>query len=119
MFGEDERPRLPTNLIVTSVVRQTQLAGGSAYILQRGDAERGMVLVKLRGLHDGSVRLELQQRDLDGRLQWVPALPGPTEPDEARIDGYIERAGSRDPDLWVVEIEVGDRQTPNPFIASD
>ena len=116
MFSDEEPARLPTNLIVTSVVRQAQMAGGSAYILQRGDAERGMVLVKLRGLRDDSCRLELQQRDLDGRLQWMPALPGATPPDEAKIDGYIERAQARDPDLWVVEIEVQDQEAPNPFV---
>lgn len=103
---------------VTSVLRQAAIDGGAAYVLHRGDPERGMMLVKLHGQRDRSCRLELQQRDLDGQLQWVPALPD-RDAGPAKIDGYINRARARDPDLWVVEIEVLDQASPNPFAVQD
>ncbi|MEM6902763.1 MAG: DUF1491 family protein [Pseudomonadota bacterium] len=105
---------MPTHLRVGGVVRQLTGVGQAAYILAKGDPDRGTLLVKLIGC-DRSCRLELEQRNLDGVLRWVPALAKP-DPQEADIDAYIERTRARDPDIWVIEIEVADEATPNPFL---
>ena len=109
---------LPTHLRVGGVVRRLSGEGHAAYILAKGDPDRGTLLVKLIG-RDHSCRLELEQRDWDGVLGWVSALPerpaDTVEPEEMRADAYIERTRSRDPDVWVIEIEVADATTPNPF----
>jgi len=47
-----------------------------------------------------------------GRLGWLGALDGASV-GEAEADAYIARAVTRDPDLWVVEIE--DRAGRHPF----
>ncbi|MBV6633925.1 MAG: DUF1491 family protein [Alphaproteobacteria bacterium] len=106
-------PSLPTHLRVGGIVRRLNSDGQPAYILAKGDPDRGTLLIKLIG-RDRSCRLELEQRDIEGVLRWMPALPD-ASPDEAKADAYIERTRARDPDVWVIEIEVADATTPNPF----
>ena len=53
---------------------------------------------------------------MDGNLGWVDAL-GKEIIAETDADEYIQRAITRDPDLWVVEIE--NTTTKNPFNKGD
>lgn len=103
--------RLPTDLWVRAHLRRCTVEGIAAYVIRRGDAEGGTVLLKLNRLEHGW-RLLAQTRDLDGRLGWLPALEGTAET-EAEADAYVARAVRRDPDLWVIEIE--DRAGRHPF----
>lgn len=103
--------RLPTYLWLDAMVREVTARGVGIYITQRGERMGGMVLVKIADTR-GQCRLILQQRDLDGILQWVPALKDDIT-DEKSADDYIARAIGRDPDLWVVEVE--DREMKNPL----
>jgi hypothetical protein len=80
-------------------------------LARKGEPKGGTVLLKLNLLEAGC-RVLTQMRDLDGRLGWLPALNGATVP-EAEADTYIARAVTRDPDLWVIEIE--DRDGNHPF----
>lgn len=82
-----------------------------AYVLRRGDAGAGTLLLKINRRELGWTILS-QIRGPDGRLGWMTALDGAADA-EADAAAYIERAVRRDPDLWVVEIE--DRQGRNPF----
>ena len=104
--------RLPTSLMVDGCLSQLNGKGIFYYIAQRGDPNSGIILLKLNGLGNG-YRLLIQQRDLDGVLGWHNAL-GDDMPQETDVDAYIARSKSRDPDLWVIEIE--DREMKNPFI---
>jgi hypothetical protein len=104
--------RLPTSLWVQAGLAQCSGQGISAMVLHKGDPHTGVVLVKIATL-DGTCRLLTQQRDMDGQLRWVDALPKETTPAEADADAYIARSKARDPDLWIIEIE--DRAGKNPF----
>jgi hypothetical protein len=104
-------PRLPTELWVTAHLRRCSRAATPAVLRRRGEPERGTVLLKLNLLEAGC-RILTQARDLDGRLGWLAALGGQLVP-EPEAEAYIDRAVSRDPDLWVIEIE--DRRGVNPF----
>jgi hypothetical protein len=85
-------------------------AGIGAYLLRRGDSERGTVIVRLIA-KDGT-RILTQVRDLDGNLTWMGVQDGAVlEPPEA--DAYIDRAIARDSDLWVIEVET--KPGENPF----
>ena len=103
--------RLPTHIWVMAHVRRCMDANIPAVIVHKGEASGGTLLLKLN-LLEGNCRVLSQARDLDGNLGWLGAFDGALVP-EAEADAYITRALSRDPDLWVVEIE--DRNGVNPF----
>lgn len=104
--------RMPTSVWVQAGLALCSSRGVPAAVLRKGDPHTGIVLLKVATL-DGTCRLLTQQRDIDGILAWVDALPNSSRPAESDADAYIERAGSRDPDLWVIELE--DRDARNPF----
>jgi hypothetical protein len=101
--------RLPTELWVQAQLRRFSSAGTGAYLVRRGDTERGTVLVRLVG-RDGT-RILTQVRDLDGKLAWMGVKEGVVlqGPD---ADAYVDRAIDRDSDLWVIEIETRDGENP-------
>ncbi len=97
---------LPTGLWVEVQLARCTAEGRAGVLLNRGDRDSGEILIKYR-LRDGRARLLGRQRDLEGRLGWAPLTR--TDPDEERpIDIAIERRLARDPDLWVLEIEIRD-----------
>ncbi len=103
--------RIKTEYWVQAHLRHCALATIPAFVVRRGDRERGMVLIKINTLDEGC-KVLTQVRDLDGKLGWLSALDGTLAP-EAEADAYIARQVDRDPDLWVVEIE--DREGRNWF----
>ena len=109
MYEEDAR--LPVHLWVEVQLRPLNDRGIFYYIRQRGEQNTGTVLLKVNGLR-GHCNLLIQQRDSDGKLGWMHALRK-EQVEERDADQYIQRAISRDPDLWVIEIE--DQDMNNPF----
>jgi hypothetical protein len=96
--------RLATNLVVGALLRQVHAAGGSAMVLARGEAEAGGILVLLldRGANPRFVESGIGP---DGMSGLIPA--GPRDfPEESAIAAYWQRRRERDPDLWVVELDV-------------
>lgn len=92
-------------------VRTAFNEGRPTMVLQKGEANSGIVLVKISRL-DRTCRLLIQQRDIEGTLGWISVFKE-DEVSEQQADEYISRAGERDPDLWIVESE--DPQGRNPF----
>ena len=103
--------RLPVALWIEAHLKRLELQAVSYYILNKGNHASGVVMVKL--YHGGQCRLLIQQRDIDGKLGWDNALSKEIIP-EKEADDYIRRSISRDPDLWVIEIE--DKEMKNPFV---
>ena len=103
--------RIKTEYWVHAHLRRCALEAVPAFVVRRGDNERGMVLLKINTL-DGGCRVLTQGRDLEGKLGWMAALDGELTP-EPEADAYIARQTARDPDLWVIEIE--DREGRNWF----
>ena len=97
-------PRLSASLWVDALIRRANVAGASAFVLQKGDAERGDVLVKIAHL-DRTARLFTPTIDMEGERTFLDLAVQGVGPDETDIDAYISRACERDSDLWVVEIE--------------
>lgn len=108
---DEEEARLPVHLWIEAQLKPLNDRGIFYYIQQRGEQNTGTVLLNINGLR-GHCNLLIQQRDLDGKLGWVHALRK-EQVEERDADQYIQRAISRDPDLWVIEIE--DQDMNNPF----
>jgi hypothetical protein len=94
-------PRLTADFWVRAYLARLRLADIPTYVVARGDATAGAVLVKLATL-DGRARA--MQRGFDpgsGGRVWMVLAEGP----EAEVDAALARQRARDPDLWVIEIE--------------
>jgi len=98
--------RLPTGLWVEAEVRRLNGSLIPCYVVKRGNYDSGLVILKSNGLK-GAVRLYAQERDfMTDTLVWRP-VPEDAPMDEPVADTYITRAISRDPDVWVIEVEEG------------
>ena len=99
--GATVPPRLTAEFWVRAYLARLRLADIPAYVTAKGDATAGAVLVKLATL-DGRARAFQRGFDLGaGARVWMVLAEGP----ETEVDEALARARSRDPDLWVIEIE--------------
>jgi len=100
--------RLPSAMLVSALVRRVQAEGGHATILARGEADAGAILFAAaeRGRISGLFERVL---DIDGVYQWAPCGPQTSEK-EAEFSDYLDRRIARDPDLWVIELDIADAE---------
>lgn len=96
--------RLPTDLWANALLRRAQIAGASAFIVQKGDASRGDVLIKVADLQ-GQARAYVPRTNLEGERVFVDLMVQGVGPEEAVVDDYLQKSKARDSDLWVIEIE--------------
>ena len=96
--------RLTSDLWVSAYLTRLRLADIPVYVTAKGDQTAGAVIVKV-ALLNGQARAYQRSFDLmaDTRV-WVVLADGP----EPEVDALLSRQRSRDPDLWVIELE--DRQ---------
>ncbi len=96
--------RLASGIWVSAYLTRLRLADIPAYVTAKGDAEAGAVVVKV-ALLDGTARAYERRSDLmSGTRAWMLLADAA----ETEVDALLARARSRDPDLWVIELE--DRQ---------
>ena len=99
--------RIATELRVKALIRRAGAGGASAYVVRRGDPERGALYVKIATL-DGRARVlgpappSFDAPTEEGGLQ--PHLD-PTGVVEREADGYLAQQADFDGDMWLVEIE--------------
>lgn len=101
-FEASGEARLPTRLWVDALRRRAESAGAFATVIHRGDDDRGDVLIQVVSgrIVRGVFGREFQ---LDGQRPFVNLIgeaDGPLEASE-----LIDRRRSRDPDLWVIEVD--------------
>lgn len=96
--------RLTADIWVSAYLTRLRLADIPAFVVRRGDATAGAVLVKLNTL-DGQASCYQRSFDLiTGERRWMVLVAG----DEKTVDAAIAKQQGFDPDLWVIEVE--DRQ---------
>lgn len=94
-------PRLTARFWVDAYLARLRMFDIAAFVVSHGDDTAGTVLVKLNTL-DGQARLFHRSYDLmEDRREWAVLEEG----NETDIDESIARQRSRDPDLWVIEVE--------------
>ena len=104
-------PRLKTRFWVQAALRQAQARGSYGAVVRSGDDDAGGILVLLRARDDATTLLS-QTRTNDGGLAWMMVASAGGAVDRATASAYVERALSRDPDLWIVEFDVEDGRPP-------
>ena len=93
--------RLTSDIWVAAYLTRLRLADIPAFVVLRGDATAGAVLVKLN-LLDGQGIVFQRSFDLQsGARHWVELISG----EEADLDLAIGRQRDFDPDVWVIEVE--------------
>ncbi len=93
--------RLTSDIWVSAYLQRLRAEAIPAFLVCKGDATAGAVMVKL-ALMTGQAELWAQRFDFITELHaWAQIQTG----DEAQIDAFITRERSRDPDLWVIEVE--------------
>lgn len=93
--------RLKADLWVSAYLNRLRLADIPAYVTRKGDATAGTVLVKV-ALLNGTARAFERGYDMaTGARIWRLMSEGA----ERDVDALLTRAGQRDPDLWVIELE--------------
>ncbi len=100
--------RLPSHMLVGSLLRRVQSAGGFATVLHKGDPTGGVILVECleQGRHIG---LFERIADLSGTYRLVacgPISSGDSSVDAHHVVAYAERRRRSDPDLWLIELDV-------------
>lgn len=96
--------RLPAHLEVQGLIRQVQAQGGFGMVLQKGDADGGAILLVLTENGTNS-RVYERLPQPDGRRTWHAINRQDPEKKE-EFESYLERRGSRDRDLWIVELDI-------------
>jgi hypothetical protein len=102
-------PRLTSRRTVDALLRRAAAEGGFGAVLARGDEGAGAVLVLL--LERGTA-CNLVERTYDfaaNAYRWAPVGPQTDDSGATRAE-YLERRRARDPDLWLIELDIVDAE---------
>lgn len=93
--------RLASGVLAGALMRRVQAAGGSAAVLAKGDAQAGAVLVRCA---ERGAAVAILERVLGvNGYGWRRVA-------EADLDDYAARRRARDPDLWLIELDIPDSE---------
>ncbi|MBV0913261.1 DUF1491 family protein [Anianabacter salinae] len=93
--------RLTADFWVQAYLARLRLADIPAFVVARGDATAGAVIVKLNTLDGRAVAHQRTYDMMTDERRWVVLAEGP----EAEVDAALARQRGFDPDLWVIEVE--------------
>jgi hypothetical protein len=96
--------RLTSGLLAGALIRRVQGEGGGAMVLAKGDETSGSILLVTleKGVNTGVWERLLQP---SGAYRWMKVGPQDVE-NEEQLTHYIERRRQRDPDLWLIELNI-------------
>ena len=100
--------RLTSAMLGAALVRRVQAAGGAAVIAAKGDQSAGAIL--LICLERGQLTAYRERiLSADGGYHWEAV--GPTrDSDQAEAEAWLDRRRDRDPDLWIVELDIANAE---------
>ena len=92
--------RLTADFWVRAYLNRLRLTDIPAFVVAKGDATAGAVLVKLNSL-DGQAKVYQRSFTIEGDRVWLVLNEGL----EQDVDATIARQRQFDSDLWVIEVE--------------
>jgi len=96
--------RLTADVWVSAYLTRLRLSDIPAFVVKKGDATAGAVLVKLNTLDGQAKAFQREFNLMEDRRDWAVLSEG----DEREVDASLAKQRSFDPDLWIIEVE--DRQ---------
>jgi hypothetical protein len=97
-------PRLATHMRVSALVRQMAEQGDFATVLHKGDPVAGALLLLTRE-KGRNPRVFEQFPAAGGTRKWEAVASQHIE-NEEKLSEYLDRRLLRDPDLWILELDV-------------
>lgn len=105
--------RLPAHIEVAAIRRLAESQGGFATVLAKGERDAGTIAIVIIGAGEPAWLCE-RMPQIDGRRSFVRTLTESVQ-NKDEFSARIERRSASDPDLWVIEADVADRER---FIAA-
>ena len=93
--------RIKTSLWIEAHIRTCFAADMPAFVVARGDSDRGGILLKIDQF-DSGITLYEKTMDFDGNIAWRCLSSGETASETTE---RITKKRNFDSDLWVLEIE--------------
>jgi hypothetical protein len=93
--------RLTAELWVSAYLTRLRLENIPAFVVHKGDATAGAILIKLNTLDGQAVGYQRRFDLMTGERIWDELVSGA----EADVDQSIAKERSFDADLWVIEVE--------------
>ena len=103
---------LPTGLLVSALLKRVNDAGGMGMVRARGEPSSGAMLLILND-NEGNTQLVERALGPTGQPALIPTGPADASDPLAR-ESYWQRRRARDPDLWVIELDIA---SPERFAA--
>lgn len=95
-------PRLASGIQISAIKRLAEAQGDIATVLNKGDPTSGAIL--LIGLVRGCDPVIFERYpSLNGATTWQAVTSGQSD---VTTDSYWKKRCARDPDLWVLELDV-------------
>lgn len=105
--------RLPAHLEVAGIRRIAEAQGGFATVIAKGERDEGAIAIVIIGRGQPAWLYE-RMPSLDGNRRFVRIALEDNE-NKSEFSESLRRRSQRDPDLWLIEADVPDRER---FVAS-
>lgn len=86
------------------MLRRVAAEGGFGTLIRKGERDAGTIIVVIAEKGENS-RVYERMPSLEGDRVWTRTLEETAENKEEIAD-YLDRRGSQDPDLWIVELDI-------------
>ncbi|MEQ1549858.1 DUF1491 family protein [Sphingorhabdus sp.] len=103
-------------MLVSGLIRQAEAHGGFAAVLRKGDRTAGAILLLRREKGQNPALFE-RFPSLDGPAAWTRVTIEDIDIEE-KISIFIARRVVRDPDIWVLELDVPSAERFTDILAS-
>ena len=93
--------RLTAEMWVSAYLARLRLENIPAFVVRKGEATAGQVLIKLNRLDGSAILFQRIVDILTDTRKWDVLFDGT----EDEVDVSVDRQSGFDPDLWVIEVE--------------